>query len=454
LRVPHPPSLYGTKRLFAGAVNIAGSSTTVVLQPIVTVADGELVAAEALARFAGSNCSPDATIAAAHAAGRGGTLEATLLTNALAARSRVPFGVLLSVNVSPAALLHPAVRAVLDTDLTGVIVEITEQPILDSESSDRVFTELRNNGAKLAVDDAAAGYAGLKRVAAIRPDFVKLDRSLITGSRHSLDQISVIEAIVSLSHRLGSLVIGEGVESFDDLATLAELDVDYAQGRAIAMPLTDLPEVSPDVVTACRTLRAQLLGAESPLALAPRNVALHRLSSTLAGSAEPSDLDAALSAASASLDVDRIGLSVLVEAGDFADGAGADLGDGVVGGLALREFKASTTTVDENVYPLRDYRATRAAIESGSLIEAHLDDPTSDAAERQALAAGGYASLLLVPLYAQGRPIGVMEFQQHAVRRWTVRDITVARMLADHVAQALARLEPQLRPSVPSASPA
>ena len=94
-----------------------------------------------------------------------------------------------------------------------------------------MFTELRNNGARLAVDDAAAGYAGLKRVAEIRPDFVKLDRGLITGSRYNLEQISVIEAIVSLSHRLGSLVIGEGVESFDDLATLAELDVDYAQGH-------------------------------------------------------------------------------------------------------------------------------------------------------------------------------------------------------------------------------
>ena len=103
------------------------------------------------------------------------------------------------------------------------------------------------------------GYAGLQRVAAIRPDFVKLDRGLVTGSRTSMERKSVIEAIVSLSHRLGSLVIGEGVESFDDLATLAELDVDYAQGMAIAMPLSDLPAVSPDVVAACRTLRAQLL---------------------------------------------------------------------------------------------------------------------------------------------------------------------------------------------------
>jgi EAL domain-containing protein (putative c-di-GMP-specific phosphodiesterase class I) len=414
----------------------SATASSVVLQPIVTVAGGELVAAEALTRFARSRRSPDITIAAAHANGRGGPLEANLLTSALAARNRIPFGVLLSVNVSPAALLHPAVRSVLDTDLTGVIVEITEQPILESEESDRVFTELRNNGARLAVDDAAAGYAGLKRVAAIRPDYVKLDRSLVTGSRYNLEQISVIEAIVTLSHRLGSQVIGEGVESFDDLATLAELDVDYAQGRAIAMPLSELPDVSPDVVAACRTLRAQLLRAESPLALAPRNVALHRLSSTLAGTAEPGDLDAALSAASASLDVDRIGLSLLIE--------GVDHGDGV-GGPSLRELRSSTPTVDDGVYRLGDYPATERALETGSLLEAHLDDPTTDAAERRVLAADGYASMLLVPLYAQGRPIGVMEFYEHAVRRWTVRDITVARMLADHVAPALARVEPQLR---------
>ena len=72
---------------------------------------------------------------------------------------------LLSVNVSPDALVHPAVRSVLDTDLTGVIVEITEQPLIDSTESDRVFAQLRANGAKLAVDDAGAGYAGLQRVA-------------------------------------------------------------------------------------------------------------------------------------------------------------------------------------------------------------------------------------------------------------------------------------------------
>jgi EAL domain-containing protein (putative c-di-GMP-specific phosphodiesterase class I) len=447
LRVPHPPSLTGPKLAKARFSSVEPS--TVVLQPIVSVADGELVAAEALTRFARSRQSPDAIIAAAHEAGRGGVLEASLLRGALAARSRIPFGVLLSVNVSPSALLHPAVRAVLDTDLTGVIVEITEQPLIDSAESDRVFAELRANGAKLAVDDAAAGYAGLQRVAAIRPDFVKLDRGLVTGSRTSMERKSVIEAIVSLSHQLGSLVIGEGVESFDDLATLAELDVDYAQGMAIATPLSDLPAVSPDVVAACRTLRAQLLGAESPLALAPRNFALHRLSSSLAGSAQPADLDVVLNAASTSLGVDRIGLSLLidapiVEAGDLGSNNG-----GVESEPALREVRSSATTVEHDIYPLRHYPATAAALAGGSLVEAHADDPASDSAERQVLARLGYASVLIVPLYTQsGRAIGVLEFHHRTIRRWTVRDITVARMLAEHVAHALARLDPLLRDPV------
>src|ERR1700712_949064 len=100
--------LYGQR-----ARTLAAESSTVVLQPIVTVAGGVLIAAEALTRFTQSRLAPDAMIANAHASGRGGVLEAGLITSALAARCRVPSNVLLSVNVSPAALLHPAVRAVL-----------------------------------------------------------------------------------------------------------------------------------------------------------------------------------------------------------------------------------------------------------------------------------------------------------------------------------------------------
>jgi EAL domain-containing protein (putative c-di-GMP-specific phosphodiesterase class I) len=405
--------------------NDPSRTLSVVLQPIITVAGAELAAVEALTRFPGSR-PPDVVLAEAHANGRG-DLEASCLRAALAARTRVPDGVLLSVNVSPAGLLNPAVRAVLDTDLTDVIVEITEQPLVDPAASDQAFIELRRNGARLAVDDAPAGYAGLKRVAAIRPDYVKLDRSLITGSRNNIEQTSVIQALVTLSHRLGSLVVGEGVESIDDLTMLAELDVDYAQGRAIAPPAPEVKEIGREVIAVCRAIRTALLRAESPLALAPRGVALHRLSSALAGTAEPGDLEAALTTAASSLGIDRISVSVLADDQE-----------------TLRELRASTPTIDDGLYLVADYPATQFALASGSLIEAHIDDPHSDPAERGLLNKLGLSSLLLVPLSAQGRSVGVMEFSHRTPHRWMVRDITVARMLADHVAQALGRLEPQL----------
>ena len=59
--------------------------------------------------------------------------------------------------------------------------------------------------------------------------------------------------------------------------------------------------------------------------------------------------------------------------------------DGSGDGPALREVRASTPAVQDDVYLLRDYPATAQALETGSLVEAHLDDPSTDPAERQVL---------------------------------------------------------------------
>ena len=56
----------------------------------------------------------------------------------------------------------------------------------------------------------------------------------------------VIEALVSLSRRIGARTLGEGVETLDDLTMLAELDVDYAQGWAIGRPDRDLARTARD----------------------------------------------------------------------------------------------------------------------------------------------------------------------------------------------------------------
>jgi EAL domain-containing protein (putative c-di-GMP-specific phosphodiesterase class I) len=395
----------------------------VVLQPIINVASGELIAAEALTRFAGSVIPTDQTFAIAYASGRGPELEAACLWTVLGVRYTIPDGVLLSVNVSPDALLHPSVQEVLAVDLQGIIVEVTEQPAFDQLASNLALDALRERGALIAVDDATAGYAGLRRLASVRPDIVKLDAALVARARHNIEQTAVIEALVSLSRRLNAKVLGEGVESMDDLNTLAELGVDYAQGHAIAMPSPYLEPIDAEVIEVCRSARRSLLAPNRLLSVDPERNALHQLTTALAGTVDPRQLDGVLRSALGILGVDVIGLSVLIEPG------------------VLQELSSTEEALDARSYLLAEYPATMAALKTGALVEAHVADPYSDAAERAVLESLGLASLLIVPLFDGDRRLGILELSHRVERRWGADELTLARLLADYVARVVARLD-------------
>jgi EAL domain-containing protein (putative c-di-GMP-specific phosphodiesterase class I) len=393
-----------------------------VLQPILDVSTGALVAAEALARFPSSDGSPVAqTFALAHAAGRGGDLEAACLHAALDKRHEIPDGVLMSVNVSPDALEHAGVQRALEGDLSGVIVEVTEHPAADPTRLYPLLEKLRRRGALIAVDDASSGYAGLLRLAKLQPDIVKLDRTLVAGVGANIQQTAVIEALVSLSRRLGARLVGEGVECLDDLKVLAELDVDYAQGWAIARPATRLPELAPQAIAACLTARRALLGRDAWPA-AGFVAGMHQVTTALAASTLLPDVQEAIASAAASLGVDIIGLSTLAD------------------DTHLREVTATGAPVDPNAYALSDFPATRSALLTGALVEAHIDDPHSDTAERALLAAREIASVLIIPLIGWGTPLGILEFSQHSIRRWTGHDMKQARALADYITGVLLHL--------------
>ena len=74
-------------------------------------------------------------------------------------------------------------RAALPDDLHGIVIELTEHT-LPAEDRDlqRELEDLRGRGARIALDDAGAGYAGLSHVVRVRPDLIKLDRSLWSTS--------------------------------------------------------------------------------------------------------------------------------------------------------------------------------------------------------------------------------------------------------------------------------
>jgi GAF domain-containing protein len=227
---------------------------------------------------------------------------------------------------------------------------------------------------------------------------------------------------VSLSRRIGAQVLGEGVETLDDLTALAELDVDFAQGFYIGEPTSTLSRELPEVVIACRAARSQVM--RNAVASSPESTSngLRTATAALAASVQPADLEVALNAARLDLGLDVISLSTLSQ-------------DGV-----LREISCAGGHVDLAVYPVADYPATRVSLDTGVMTEAHLDDPMSDAAERALMEADGISSLLVTPVIGRGTPLGILEFRHRTHRRWSSQDMAQARILAEHIASVLLRM--------------
>jgi EAL domain-containing protein (putative c-di-GMP-specific phosphodiesterase class I) len=393
------------------------------LQPVVDLASGQAVAVEALARFPDRpELSVGHVFARARAGGGGVELEAACLRAGRAVLPDLPAGVDIAVNVSPDAIDHPLVQEALAGDLHRVIVEVTEQPASDPRRLADALADLRRRGARLAVDDVTTGYAGLMRLAELRPDIIKVDRSAVRAMAGSTEQLAVVDALVSLGRRLGSLVLAEGVESLDDLPLLATLGVDLAQGWAVAAPAPRFDGVGAEVRAACLAARRALLHMEPIAAHPAHEVDIHHVTAELASTAHRLQLDRALTTATYTLGVSQIGVSVLDRGG------------------SLREVIVTGGRLDPTLYRLADYPATAAALDEGVMFEAHVDQPSADRAEQDVLRRLGMSSVLLVPLLADQRRCGVLELFTEKPRRWSGRDIALARILAHHVAYALGRI--------------
>ena len=216
---------------------LLGSPLAPELVPIMSLRNGDLAGHEALPHFPVADDRPPATwIAQARRCGLGPRLEAEVLRGALAAPGR-PEGTFLALNLPAYALDADEIRAVLPSDLAGIVVEVDEPSLLAAgEGLDLTLLRLRRRGAMLAVDGAAAGYGGLRMLMRLRPDLVKLDRTLVESIAEDGAAQTLVESFVRLARRIGAEVCAEGVEELDDLLTLARLDVTYAQGRAVGQP--------------------------------------------------------------------------------------------------------------------------------------------------------------------------------------------------------------------------
>jgi EAL domain-containing protein (putative c-di-GMP-specific phosphodiesterase class I) len=225
---------------------IAGDGLAMAVQPIVDVHTGSVHAYEALARFAGSTEGPLHWFSMAAALGKRDALERACLRAALHLFGQRPAGVSLSVNLSAPVLLDPLTLEMLDEqhDLQGLIVEITEETLVQSDTELRsVIVPLQERGACLAVDDMGAGYSGLRQITTVHPGYLKLDRSLISGIDRDSDRAALVGALVGYSKQVGSLLVAEGIEYSAELRVLGDLGVPLAQGYYTGRPGRPWPDV-------------------------------------------------------------------------------------------------------------------------------------------------------------------------------------------------------------------
>jgi EAL domain-containing protein (putative c-di-GMP-specific phosphodiesterase class I) len=225
---------------------VRSAAVEIALQPIFDVHDGRCLGMEALARFPAAYGSVEDVFDSATSVGLGLPLERLALISAVAKLPLLLPEQYLSVNLTPQVALQLAETAEQRPELLRrLVLEITEREAIGSYADiRRALQPSRDLGLRLAIDDAGAGYASLKHVVELEPDFIKIDRSLVHGASSDRARRSVISAFVLLAVDLNASVVAEGVEEPSDFETIKDLGIDAAQGYLLARPTTDRTAVA------------------------------------------------------------------------------------------------------------------------------------------------------------------------------------------------------------------
>jgi diguanylate cyclase (GGDEF)-like protein/PAS domain S-box-containing protein len=223
----------------------------VVFQPVVDLATGRIVGAEALARIRDALpylLTPDAFLDIAEETGLIVPLGEVVVAEAcarLAEWTRIDPDFVVTVNLSGRQLAHPgAARAVLGSlesagvDPARLCVEITESVLIEvvGDLAESV-QELRRAGVQLALDDFGTGYSSLSRIRDFPIDVIKVDRSFVVGAVDDPIDAAIVAAVVQLAASLDLLVVAEGIEDRAQLDAVQRLGCAQGQGFHFGTPM-------------------------------------------------------------------------------------------------------------------------------------------------------------------------------------------------------------------------
>ena len=222
------------------------------LQPKQSIHDGRLLGMEALVRWRHPQrgyMSPAEFIPYAEKTGHIGVVTTAMIDAALrtlAAWARDGRDLSIAVNVSALDLrddhLVEQLRQLAlrhGAPLERLRLEITESTVMDdAEHVLPVLHALRALGVQLSLDDFGTGYSSLAYLRRLPVSELKIDRSFVADADLTPGARALLKTIVDLGHSLGMAVTAEGVERAEELALLASLGCDVAQGYLIARPMS------------------------------------------------------------------------------------------------------------------------------------------------------------------------------------------------------------------------
>lgn len=218
-----------------------------VYEPIVEVATRTVFGYEALARGPERSRfhSPIALFTAAEDHDLVFELDCACRESGLRGAMDFPSGTKLFLNIRPTTIHDPNFREdrLIETlekrqlAPRDVVFEISEQ---ESIRSFGAFREMRDHyrglGFQFALDDTGAGYAGLEELVEIEPDYIKIDRSMVSGVDQDPARQDVLSAVLQLADKMGAQVIGEGLDTLEELEMLGRLGIRFGQGWLFGHP--------------------------------------------------------------------------------------------------------------------------------------------------------------------------------------------------------------------------
>lgn len=231
----------------------AGEGVFAVFQPQVDIRTGEVIGAEALARWNAPGIGivpPSRFIPLLEEAGLIRYVTKHMIAESVrvgAELRRAGFDCPISVNVAVSDLLSDGTRRTIFRMLREygaepecLKLELTETSFAESAETVRwVMIRLRESGLRISIDDFGTGFSSLSYLSEFPIDEVKIDRSFVDGIETKQRTRSIVRSTIAMAHELGLIVVAEGIETDAAMRVLASDGCDRGQGYLISHPLAE-----------------------------------------------------------------------------------------------------------------------------------------------------------------------------------------------------------------------